>query len=438
MYMESYPSSQTNSSPKGLLADFEKLSGNFKLILENGIEDFFPNSKFSDSDGAYANFVTENSLNREERLLILLSLIQYIDPGFIHQLETEKNEYRLVQCSKTGLMLPTGETFLKLLSANDKNVRIEAHKYLGTDHLFYRKSVIDLGDVNEGMSRFFGVLKLTPTYQELFLYNKHSRPRFSQEFPAHLLETHLAWEDLSINPITADKVDEIRAFLDHGDTLRDNWGLKKHMKPGYRCLFYGPSGTGKTLAATLLGKHIGREVYRVDISSVISKYIGETAKNLNSLFNTAEDKDWILFFDEGDALFGKRVDTSQSEDKNSHFANQDIAYLLQRIENYNGLVIVASNFKKNMDDAFSRRFQNIVHFDLLNQELSKKYWENNIPSNVTLGAGIDLELIVKRYPLSPASIINVINRVCLKTIRKGSTEISNADLELCIKDEQVK
>lgn len=210
------------------------------------------------------------------------------------------------------------------------------------------------------------------------------------------------------------------------------------MKPGYRCLFYGPSGTGKTLAASLLGKHIGREVYRVDISSVISKYIGETAKNLNSLFNTAEDKDWILFVDEGDALFGKRVDTSQSEDKNSHFANQDIAYLLQRIENYNGLVIVASNFRKNMDDAFSRRFQNIVHFDLLNHELSKKYWLDNFPENVSLSPAIDFDMIVKRSPLSPASIINVINRVCLKTIRKGSTEISAGDLELCIKDEQYK
>lgn len=438
MSLTSYPSSQTNPFPEGLIADFEKLRNNFGLILENGIEDFFPKSNFSDADGAYAHFVTEHTLNREERLLILLSLVQYIDPAFINQLKTEQNDYRLVQCSKTGLMLPTGETFLKLLSATDKKARLDAHRYLGTDHLFYRKSVIDLGEVNEGVGRFFGVLKLTPTYQELFLYNKHSRPRFSQEFPAHLLETTLEWEDLIVNPLTADKVGEIKAFLDHGSILRESWGLKKHMKPGYRCLFYGPSGTGKTLAASLLGKHIGSEVYRVDISSVISKYIGETAKNLNSLFNIAEDKGWILFFDEGDALFGKRVDTSQSEDKNSHFANQDIAYLLQRIENYNGLVIVASNFKKNMDDAFSRRFQNIVHFDILNAELSKKYWENNFPANVKLGPGIDLEAIVKKYPLSPASIINVINRVCLKTIRKASMEISSIDLDLCIKDEQYK
>jgi AAA+ superfamily predicted ATPase len=433
-----YSLNGTGILPQGLLCDFEKLSDNFSRMLENGIDDFFPSSKFSEHGGAYAEFVTTHKLNREERLMILLSLIQYLDPSFLDQLKNERNDFRLVQCSKTGLMLPTGETFLKLLSGKNKNARMEAHRYFNTDHLFYRKSVVELGETNEGVANFFGVLKLTSAYRELFLYNKHSRPRFSQEFPAHLLETKLNWEDLVINPTTADKVEEIRDFLDHGETLRESWGLKKHMKPGYRCLFYGPSGTGKTLAASLLGKHIGREVYRVDISSVISKYIGETAKNLNSLFNTAEDKDWILFFDEGDALFGKRVDTSQSEDKNSHFANQDIAYLLQRIENYNGLVIVASNFRKNMDDAFSRRFQNIVHFDLLNHELSKKYWQDNFPKNVSLHPAIDFDVIVKRSPLSPASIINVINRVCLKTIRKDSIEISPADLELCIKDEQYK
>ncbi len=433
-----YPAKERSAFPKGLLADFEKLNDQFELVLQNGIEDFFPLSNFADEDGAYAQFVTQHSLNREERLAILLALLQYIDPVFINRLKSEENSYRLVQCNKTGLMLPTGETFLKLLSAKDKDARIDAHAYLGTDHLFYRKSVLELGEVNEGVARFFGVLKLTPAYRELFLYNKHSRPRFSQEFPAHPLETNLEWKDLIVNPITAEKVNEIKSFLDHGTVLRESWGLKKHMKPGYRCLFYGPSGTGKTLAASLLGKHIGREVYRVDISSVISKYIGETAKNLNSLFNTAEDKDWILFFDEGDALFGKRVDTAQSEDKNAGFANQDIAFLLQRIENYNGLVIVASNFRKNMDSAFSRRFQNIVHFDILNNELSKKYWQDNFPANVTLSSIIDFDLIVKRYPLAPALIINVINRVCLKTISKGSTEISAADLELCIKDEQSK
>ncbi len=432
------PTDSTTTIPKGLISDFNKLRDNIELILKNGVEDFFPNSKFSESDGAYAHFVMKHSLSREARLLLLLSLSQYLDPTFMEQLVTENNAFRLIQCHKTGLFMPTGETFLRLISKNNLDSRVEAHHYLGTDHLFYKQSVLDLGEVNEGVASFFGVLKLTGSFREYFLYNRYNKPRFSQEFPAHLLETHLNWEDLMINPSTSNRLKEIRAFLDYGEALRREWGLGKHFKPGYKCLFYGPSGTGKTLAATLLGKHIGRDVYRVDLSTVISKYIGETSKNLNSLFNTAEDKDWILFFDEGDALFGKRVDTAQAEDKNSHNSNMDLAFLLQRIETYKGIVIVASNFRKNMDDAFSRRFQNIVHFDHLNAELSLLYWQNNLPAKIMLGQGIDLSLIVKRHQLSPASIINVINRVSLHTISKSSTEISNADLEMCIKDEIYK
>lgn len=427
-----------NTSITGLLLDLELFRSQLPHILVNGIDDFFPASIFPNTDEAYVRFIADHQLDREERLLLVLSLLLYLDPELLNQMATKENVHALIQCSKTGQMIPTGETFLRLVAGNDSIKRIEAHRYLGTDHLFYKKSIIDLGEVDSGVHKFYGVLKISPSYADLFLYNKHIRPRFSTEFPARLLETHLEWSDLVLNPNTITKLDEIKAFLDYSETLRENWELKKHMKAGYRCLFYGPSGTGKTLAASLLGKHIGREVYRVDISSVVSKYVGETSKNLHALFNTAEDKNWILFFDEGDALFGKRVDSSQSEDKNSHYANQDIAYLLQRIENYNGLVIVASNFKNNMDDAFSRRFQHTVNFDYLNTELSKQYWIDNLPKQVTLAAPINLDAIVQRDKLSPASIINVINRVCLKTIQKGSTEIAAADLDLCIKDELIK
>lgn len=427
-----------NASIQGVISDLNTFKTQLSDIIENGIDDFFPKDALSYPNEQYAEFVMSHKLNREERLLLILALLPYLDPTLLTRLMGEKNPFRLIPCTSTGCPLPSGETFLQLVSRTDTEKRLEALSYLGTDHLFYKKSIIDLGKTDNGLPSFFGMLKLTPSYVDLFLYNRHNTPRFSTEFPAHHLETHMDWNDLIINPTTANKLNEIKAFLDFSETLREEWGLKKHMKSGYRCLFYGPSGTGKTLAATLLGKHIGRYVYRVDISSVVSKYIGETSKNLNSLFNTAEDKNWILFFDEGDALFGKRVDTAQSDDNNSHFANQDIAYLLQRIENYNGLVIVASNFKKNMDDAFSRRFQNTVHFDILNAELSKQYWLDNLPKQVSLAPAINLDTIVQRDKLSPASIINIINRVCLKTIQKGSTEIAAMDLDLCIKDEIYK
>src|SRR6185436_18277436 len=134
--------------------------------------------------------------------------------------------------------------------------------------------------------------------------------------------------DLVLHPNTFKHIREIENWLLYNDTLWQ-WGIGKKLKPGYRALFHGPPGTGKTLTATLLGKYTGRPVFRIDLSRVVSKYIGETEKNLASLFDKAEHKDWILFFDEADALFGKRTEIRDAHDK---YANQEVSYLLQRIE----------------------------------------------------------------------------------------------------------
>ena len=128
-----------------------------------------------------------------------------------------------------------------------------------------------------------------------------------------------------------------------------------------RILFIGAPGTGKKTLASLIGQQSGKEVYRIDLSMIVSKYIGETEKNLSKVFDAAEHKDWILFFDEADALFGKRTDVRDAHDR---YANTDVAYLLQRIENYNGLVILATNRKSNIDKAFTRRFQTVISFPL--------------------------------------------------------------------------
>ena len=162
-----------------------------------------------------------------------------------------------------------------------------------------------------------------------------------------LLTTDLSWKELRLDAAALKQVEEIKDQLKHSS-----------IKPGYRVLFHGPPATTKGMAALIAGEH-RRYVYQVDLSKLVSKYIGETEKKLNRLFDKAENKNWILFFDEADALFGKRTHVKDAHDK---YANQEVTYLLQRIENYNGLVILATNMKKNIDNAFTRRLNSVIDF----------------------------------------------------------------------------
>jgi SpoVK/Ycf46/Vps4 family AAA+-type ATPase len=136
-------------------------------------------------------------------------------------------------------------------------------------------------------------------------------------------------------------------------------GLSEQSSKNKKIVFTGDAGTGKIIAALLMGKQMKMEVYQVDLSMVISKYIGETEKNIRQVFDTADDRNWILYFDEADALFGKRTEVKDAHDK---YANQEVSYLLQRMEDYKGIVILATNMKNNIDEAFTRRFSAVVKF----------------------------------------------------------------------------
>ena len=183
------------------------------------------------------------------------------------------------------------------------------------------------------------------------------------------------------------------------------------IKPGFQVMFYGPSGTVKTLTANLLGICTNKDVYRIDLSMVVSKYIGETEKSLSRLFDKAINKDWILFFDEADSVFGKRTNVRDAHDK---YANQEVSYLLQRIEARPGLVILASYFKSNIDTAFTRRFQSMIEFEMPGYKEHLRLWKNNLPENIPLEDIISLEAIAKKFAITGASIVNIIQNLTFK------------------------
>ncbi len=227
----------------------------------------------------------------------------------------------------------------------------------------------------------------------------------------------------------------MRQWLEHGDTLLDDWEMRHKLRPGFTCLFYGPPGTGKTLSACLLGKHCGCDVYVVDLSMIVSKYIGETEKNLGRVFDMAENRRWILFFDEADALFGRRTQVDSAHDR---FANQEVSFLLQRIESFNGVVILASNLKSNIDDAFLRRFHSVVYFPMPKPAERRRIWQRAFSPRAVLEPAIDLGRLAEKHDLSGGTIMNVVRYSSLKALSRNDSVIQLHDMEEGIRREFLK
>jgi hypothetical protein len=397
---------------------------------------------FYAEDFGLAKFLDTHQPSFEEFVILLLALTPHLKPDFFSKIIAahlpeggDFQEFGGVKAPNHRGLLPTGETAQFILGGHDLEKRLEIQRILNNDHWFAQNHIAWLDPVPVGEPVMSGRLILDPEIVELLTLGKVNKPRFSMDFPAEYIETLMEWEDLVLHPKTLQQIKEIKNWITHSETLLHEWGMKKKIKPGYRALFYGPPGTGKTLTATLLGKHTGKDVFRIDLSRVVSKYIGETEKNLARLFDKAENKNWILFFDEADALFGKRTDIRDAHDK---YANQEVAFLLQRVESYGGLVILASNQRGNIDEAFFRRFQAIVHFPMPRPEERYEIWLKTFPPQIDLAADIDWRQVAARYELTGAGILNVTHFCALEALADQSPCLDLKRLEAAILREYVK
>lgn len=363
-----------------------------------------------------------------EKLAFYLALLPHLSPGLYDEIIAQnlKKAGDFPQLGGTkgkdfrGFM-PTGQTILYLLAGDDQQAQIQYRKLFTADHFFAERQILVLAAPEEGAPRMSGKVILNPDLVEQILTGQPPKPHFSMSFPAQLLKTKMEWNDLVLHQRTLSQIKALEAWVKHGDFLLQDWGMSKRVKPGYRALFHGPPGTGKTLTASLLGKQTGRDVYRVDLSMVVSKYIGETEKNLSRLFAKAENKDWILFFDEADALFGKRTGVKDAHDR---FANQEVSYLLQRVESYNGLAILASNFKSNIDEAFLRRFQAVIHFSFPSVGERQKLWASSWPEQVTFDKDVSFDQLARSYEVTGSNIVNIAQKICLDLLAKQSHTIN--------------
>lgn len=214
------------------------------------------------------------------------------------------------------------------------------------------------------------------------------------------------WEDIVLPPDRLRQLREICSYVKYRSRVYDEWGFDRKLSlgKGLNVLFAGPSGTGKTMAAEIMAGELGLELYKIDLSTVVSKYIGETEKNLARIFTEAETSNAILFFDEADSLFGKRSEVKDSHDR---YANIEISYLLQRMEQYEGMVILASNLQKNMDEAFMRRMHFHVEFPIPGNKERSRIWQQIWPEDTPRCPKLDLKFMAQRFEITGGNIRNI-------------------------------
>jgi len=398
-----------------------------------------PAPDLSGDPSLYSKVVRHYRMGLSERITLLLALAPHLQPHlldifFIRNADYDRGftEFGGIKGQNHGGFLPTGETVAFILAADSLEKRFVLLDLFGEDHFFHKFNILTLDHSHAEEPFLSGMIRISAEYLSYFTKGVSHQPDFSIRFPAKRIHTEMDWSGLVLDEDTLQGVQEIRDWLQFGDTLLNEWGMSKKIKPGFRALFHGPPGTGKTFTATLLGKSSGLDVYRIDLSMVISKYIGETEKNLSNVFDQAEHKNWILFFDEADALFGRRTQTASANDR---YANQEVSYLLQRMEDFPGVVILATNLKANLDEAFSRRFQSMVYFPVPGPAERLLLWRQSFPENTVLEDEEGLTTIAEKYEMTGGAIINVTRYASLLTIKRGTNIILHKDILTGIRKE---
>ena len=219
--------------------------------------------------------------------------------------------------------------------------------------------------------------------------------------------TDLTFDDLILPDPNMRQINELRARIRHRSHVYSSLGLERRLSlgKGLIALFTGPSGTGKTMSAELLAREQGVDLYKVDLSVIVSKYVGETEKNLSRMFSEAEDANAIIFFDEADALFGKRGEVKEAQDR---WANIEVNYLLQRVEEYTGVVILASNLRQNIDEAFLRRIHVIVEFPFPESKARSRIWQGMFPPAIHWPPPEEIDALAERFRLTGGNVKNIV------------------------------
>lgn len=368
----------------------------------------------------------------DERVAVMLALMPHVCPQALDALFVRNRKFDRPYTEfggwsgvSHGGFLPTGETVSFILAGDDMERRKEVIRMFGREHWFCRKNILRLEGAGEGEPLLSGRLCVSDELLCRMLFDTEYRPDYSTGFPARRITTELAWKDLVLDNKVLAELEEINTWISSHHTVMEEWGLSRYLKAGYRALFYGAPGTGKRLAATLLGKRNGVEVYRV----IVPECSSEEEKNLACVFDLAERHNWILLLDETDALFGA---------SNERCANRDVARLLRRIEDFPGTIILVTDHKLTIDEAFLSRFQTVVHFPMPDEELRRRLWRNMLPAKWLGQQADELITLAAKTELSGGSIANVVRRCALCMIASGDKTLDKQTLKEALLKEKAK
>lgn len=407
--------------------------------------------EFSISPESYPNSDLSplENLSEDEKTIALLALVRNIQPEILNIFPTI--QYVFPNISFIGGKLtkdptsyiPTINTALFVICGSNMSSRVEkAQQYLHPEAPLFKRGILRslendplLGDSD---------LECTPEFIYRITTGQQYIYQFTAAFPASPVIPKQSWDDLILPHSVRSKVDELIASIRYHEQIINDPEMGRRFKQNILALFSGDPGTGKTLTAGLLGQELHMPVYRIDLSRIVSKWVGETTKNLRNLFDVAENKKWILFFDEADSIFGKR--SKGSGEANDHYHNQDISYLLQRIDNYKGFVILATNLGINIDEAFRRRIDLEITFMHPDKDTRVELWrkafqdaritftergpkklrrlEMNAGNWETPDEGVSLEEVAEYWERATGAKVNkVMKRLMIECLEKNTRHL---------------
>jgi hypothetical protein len=404
-----------------------RLEHYFKDSYTLDIDDY-PAPNLSASGAIYAQFVTQNKLKDSQRLCLILAILPHIKPSSLEPLLI-KNEVSNTYFSEFGGevakahkgFLPTIQTYLFIACGASLGQRFSKLGLFEKDAILIQHNIISLGVIEENDVQISAALLIEKNYLRAFTLGVIPLSDVPSGNAKLRMNTSLEWDDLILAPSIKRELADALTWLKHRKDLAHYKGLSKHVKRGYKLLLHGKAGTGKSTVVALLGVKANMDVYRFDLS----KYIGETEKNLRRLFKSTQTNGAILFFDKADAFIKTYGEIGTRDNRHIH---QSIRYFLQCIAQYDGVVVLSGESHGKLDEAFPRRFHTTIYFPMPNADEREAFLRQLLADDISVLREVDLSYFAQTFEMSFGAIADAVSDAVVQMKKHRRDSLSHADL----------